>query len=198
MASSSLRSSPVDGNRDGNSSILNIYGTDSTSLYVSGSLQRGRLGQPKFFDPELIPDDKEPAPHQISQATLVELPEDCRTVKELATGFEHVILLTANGTIYGTGQSSARRSVCRHALTIFINNDPGANTDGQLGLGEGSLKDTYEFTKVTLPGEIDELQGGVARIRAGADTSGLITKAGKVWTWGNSASCSRHFPLCVC
>lgn len=176
------------------------YRKDSTSLYVSGSLQRGRLSQPKFFDPELIPDDKEPVPHQISQATLVELPDDCKTVKELATGFEHAILLTSNGTIYGTGEFISIMTELNRCilLTIIWNIELGANTDGQLGLGEAKLSDRYEFTKVTLPAEINELQGGVARIRAGADTSGLITKAGRVWTWGNSVSRQRHFAASSC
>lgn len=95
--------------------------SDSTSLYVSGSLQRGRLSQPNFFDPHLIPDDQEPVPHQISQATLVDLPEECRTVKEIAAGFEHALLLSSTGGVYGTGTNYDRLHVrCIAALFSML------------------------------------------------------------------------------
>lgn len=61
----------------------------------------------------------------------------------------------------------------------------GCNTDGQLGLGDGVLEDVYQLTQLQLPMEIAS-EGGVACIRAGADTSALITASGKLWTWGNS------------
>lgn len=61
----------------------------------------------------------------------------------------------------------------------------GCNTDGQLGLGSSNVNDVYSMTKIPLPIQI-ELEGGVSLIRSGADTSALLTKAGNLWTWGNS------------
>jgi alpha-tubulin suppressor-like RCC1 family protein len=61
----------------------------------------------------------------------------------------------------------------------------GCNTDGQLGLGDGQLNDVYQLTRMELPHEVIK-QGGVRRIRSGADTSVLITESGQLWTWGNS------------
>ncbi len=43
----------------------------------------------------------------------------------------------------------------------------------------------HEFTQIELPGQVAK-EGGVAQLRAGADTSAVITKAGTVWSWGNS------------
>lgn len=63
----------------------------------------------------------------------------------------------------------------------------GCNTDGQLGLGPSVLDDVHEFTRLELPSEV-QAQGGVVELRAGADTSALITATGTVWTWGNSVS----------
>ena len=56
------------------------------------------------------------------------------------------------------------------------------NTDGQLGLGH--TKDVCHFTKVRLPEAV--VSQGLAAIRAGGDTSALVTEHGAVWSWGNS------------
>lgn len=57
------------------------------------------------------------------------------------------------------------------------------------------MEDVHEFAKVDLPEEVIK-EGGVAGLRAGADTSALITKSGKVWSWGNSVS--KGLASCVC
>lgn len=60
----------------------------------------------------------------------------------------------------------------------------GCNTDGQLGLGPDVISDVYELTRMPVPPQVaDE---GVVAIRAGADTSALLTSSGSLWTWGNS------------
>lgn len=69
----------------------------------------------------------------------------------------------------------------------------GCNTDGQLGLGAGALEDMHQFTQVELPEQIGR-EGGVAELRAGADTSAVVTKAGTVWSWGNSVR-TAHNPI---
>lgn len=104
----------------------------------------------------------EPRMHVLPRATAVRLPPGAGRIKQIESGFEHVLLLTETGEIYGTG----------------------CNTDGQIGLGAAEA-DVFGFTKVDLPAEIAQ-EGGVARISAGADTSALVTASGRVWTWGNS------------
>ena len=145
---------------------------DSTSLYVAGSLHRGRLGQSKFYSPipnQTIDEQEEPKLQQLSQATLVDLAAaKLGKITQLAVGFEHALFLTESNEIYATG----------------------ANTDGQLAImpdsKDASAADVYSFTKIVLPTEV--VQDGIASIRAGADTSTLITRSGKLWSWGNSVS----------
>lgn len=60
----------------------------------------------------------------------------------------------------------------------------GCNTDGQLSISPPL--DLYSLTKIDLPKEIKQKEGGIWKIIAGGDTSGLITKSGKLYTWGNS------------
>lgn len=146
--------------------------SDSTSLYVAGSLQRGRLGQSSFYSPipnQTTEEQEEPKLQQLSQATLVDF--DSPTIgkiTQLAVGHEHALFLTESNDIYGTG----------------------ANTDGQLAMtpasDDASAADVYRWTKIALPKEI--VEDGIAAIRAGADTSALITRSGKLWSWGNSVS----------
>lgn len=93
-------------------------------------------------------------------------------------------------------------SQLHHSLIRAISADDGqvfgtgCNTDGQLGLGPDILNDVSELTKMELPREVVD-DGGVAEIRAGADTSALITRGGSLWTWGNSVRhASRAFVSC--
>ncbi|BGP06475.1 hypothetical protein JCM10049v2_002297 [Rhodotorula toruloides] len=139
---------------------------DRTILYSSGNLARGRLGQPaRYPPPDTTEDTDAPRQHTLPRATVVELPEGAGRIKQIETGFEHLLVLTENGQVFGTG----------------------CNTDGQLGLASAS-SDIYQLTRLPLPREIDK-EGGVERISAGADTSAFITKSGKVWTFGNSEYC---------
>ncbi|ORY79291.1 regulator of chromosome condensation 1/beta-lactamase-inhibitor protein II [Leucosporidium creatinivorum] len=145
------------------SSYLLLRKQDSSALYSFGNLSRGRLGQPAFYPPRELEPHEEPILHLLSQATEVRLPPELSRAKALTTGFEHLLVLSESGEIWGTG----------------------CNTDGQLGLGEGVLEDVYQLTQMQLPKEVVS-EGGAAQVRAGADTSALITASGKVWTWGNS------------
>lgn len=163
---------------------------DSTALYAWGSLQRGRLGQPAFYAPsERTPDDHEPELHMLSKATLVDLPPEIKGIKQLATGFEHLLLLT--------GAFSLLPSLLHWLIASLADSGEvygtGCNTDGQLGLGSEVVTDVYELRKMELPREI-AAEGGIAKLRAGADTSALVTASGKVWTWGNSVRPFLLFP----
>lgn len=73
--------------------------SDDTSLYVMGSLQRGRLGQPRFYAPSLEAGEEDPKVHQLSQATLVELPAEIKSVSQLAVGYEHALLVTSTSSL---------------------------------------------------------------------------------------------------
>lgn len=66
---------------------------EGTSLFVAGNQSRGRLSQPTIAD-DLIPDDYIPSIQQLTQATIVHLPEGTGTIKEMAVGFEHALLLS--------------------------------------------------------------------------------------------------------
>jgi len=46
------------------------------------------------------------------------------------------------------------------------------------------------LTKIPLPESINSQEGGIEKIVAGGDTSGFITKSGKLFTWGNSVRLS--------
>ncbi|EGU12704.1 putative Uvb-resistance protein uvr8 [Rhodotorula toruloides ATCC 204091] len=139
---------------------------DRTILYSSGNLARGRLGQPALYSPSSTAEDAESSrQHTLPRATVVELPAGEGRLKQIEAGFEHLLVLTENGQVFGTG----------------------CNTDGQLGLGSAS-SDIYQLTRLPLPREVEK-EGGVERISAGADTSAIITKSGKVWTFGNSEYC---------
>lgn len=138
---------------------------DSTVLYSCGNLARGRLGHPdrtSSFNEAESAAGQEPRRHLLPQATAVPLPPELGRIKQVEAGFEHVLLLTESGEVYGTG----------------------CNTDGQIGLGDAAT-DVMGFTRIELPPEIAK-EGGVARISAGADTSALVTASGRVWSWGNS------------
>lgn len=60
----------------------------------------------------------------------------------------------------------------------------GCNTDGQLSLS--STSDHYSLTRIPLSPLLTTQEGGILKILSGGDTSGLITKSGKLYTWGNS------------
>ncbi|GAA5849583.1 hypothetical protein JCM8547_000504 [Rhodosporidiobolus lusitaniae] len=143
---------------------------DSTTLYSFGNLARGRLGHRSLFPPDPpLEKHEEPRQHVLPRAVAVKLPEEMGKIKQIAAGFEHLLMLTEDGEIYGTG----------------------CNTDGQLGLGpssslDGGLSDVFELSKLSLPEHIRAHEGGVKSISAGADTSALITESGKVFAWGNS------------
>ncbi|KAK4702873.1 hypothetical protein P7C70_g3350, partial [Phenoliferia sp. Uapishka_3] len=137
-------------------------GKDSTAVWAFGSLQRGRLGHPGAAAPSEIREQDEPELKMLAKATRLDLPQGVGSIQDAQVGFEHLLLLSEGGEIYGTG----------------------CNTDGQLGLGEEVVKDVYEITRMPLPDQV--VHEGVARIRAGADTSALITYSGDLYTWGNS------------
>ncbi|GAA5968733.1 hypothetical protein JCM11641_000713 [Rhodosporidiobolus odoratus] len=140
---------------------------DSTALYSFGNLSRGRLGQPSLFSRHHLEADEEPRMHILPRATAIQLPQGAGRITQIEAGFEHLLVLTEDGTIFGTG----------------------CNTDGQLGLGGSSpsaLDDLHELTQLQLPSHLQTHEGGIRTIRAGADTSALITESGKIWTWGNS------------
>ncbi|GAA5867271.1 hypothetical protein JCM3774_002395 [Rhodotorula dairenensis] len=145
------------------SSFILVQDRDSTTLYSIGNLARGRLGHAnltsQFNESEAAPGE-EPRQHVLPRATAVAA---IGPIKQVEVGFEHALLLTDAGDVYGTG----------------------CNTDGQLGLGDAT-RDIPGFTKIDLPREVVNQEGGVARISAGADTSALVTVSGRVWTWGNS------------
>lgn len=58
----------------------------------------------------------------------------------------------------------------------------GCSTDGQCGQPE--LDDFWAPIGIHLPDELS--RDHVAGVRAGGDTSAIITNAGRLWTWGNS------------
>ncbi|GAA5928361.1 hypothetical protein JCM10213_005716 [Rhodosporidiobolus nylandii] len=158
--------------------LLVRTGEDSTALYSFGNLSRGRLGHPHLFSRDQLEADEEPRMHILPRATEMRLPEGAGRITQIEAGFEHLLVLTEDGDIYGTG----------------------CNTDGQLGLSPSpspsspsspnspaeALSDIYQLTRLPLPAHIRTHEGGVAAIRAGADTSALITLSGKVFSWGNS------------
>ncbi|GAA5821445.1 hypothetical protein JCM3770_007085 [Rhodotorula araucariae] len=144
-------------------SYVLVRDRDSTRLFSMGNLARGRLGHPALFPPaDPSEDHQEPRQYTLPYASVVPLPEGVGPIKQIEAGFEHLLVLTETGELYGTG----------------------CNTDGQLGLGNAAA-DVYQLTRVPLPSEVD-MEGGVERISAGADTSALVTRSGSVWTWGNS------------
>ncbi|GAA6000427.1 hypothetical protein JCM10207_008007 [Rhodosporidiobolus poonsookiae] len=152
--------------------LLVRSGPASTSLYSFGNLARGRLGHPRLCPPAPLDAHEQPRQHVLPRATEIRMPEGMGRIRQIAAGFEHLLVLTEDGDIYGTG----------------------CNTDGQLGLGasaspDDGLSDVYELTKIPLPSHIRTHEGGVKRISAGADTSALVTESGKVWSWGNSEYC---------
>jgi alpha-tubulin suppressor-like RCC1 family protein len=87
-----------------------------------------------------------------------------RSVAALAVGFEHALALCDDGSVLSVG----------------------ANPDGQLGLGD--KRDRDAFTDLHLPREIRD--DGVRSIHAGADTSAIITRSGRLFTFGNSVRSS--------
>ncbi|GAA6027647.1 hypothetical protein JCM8097_007963 [Rhodosporidiobolus ruineniae] len=157
--------------------LLVRTGEASTALYAFGNLARGRLGHPSLFPPSALEPHEEPRQHSLPRAVEVKMPEGAGRIKQIAAGFEHLLVLTEDGSIYGTG----------------------CNTDGQLGLGSSpsssssssgneaeGLHDIFQLTRLPLPAHIQAHEGGVKSISAGADTSALVTESGSVWTWGNS------------
>ncbi|GAA5936202.1 RCC1 domain-containing protein [Sporobolomyces koalae] len=150
--------------------LLVQHDATSNHLYSIGNLSRGRLSHPNLFSRSHTPDEQdqdEPRQNLLPRATLIDttqLDQQSGKIVDIETGYEHVLVLTESGDIYGTG----------------------CNTDGQLGLGPESISDIYTLTQIPLSSEITEREGGVAKIFAGGDTSGLITHSGKVYTWGNS------------
>jgi alpha-tubulin suppressor-like RCC1 family protein len=67
---------------------------DSSALYSLGNLSRGRLGQPAFYPPPELEPHQEPILHLLSRATEVRLPPELARAKALATGFEHLLVLS--------------------------------------------------------------------------------------------------------
>lgn len=60
----------------------------------------------------------------------------------------------------------------------------GCNSDGQLGLED--LQDRFAFVPVPLASSLGRSAGGVQKLLAGGDSSGLLAQSGELWTWGNS------------
>ncbi|GAA6063558.1 hypothetical protein JCM10212_004489, partial [Sporobolomyces blumeae] len=140
-----------------------------TALFTFGNLSRGRLAHPNLFPPSTPLEPHEaPSQHSLPRATKVVLPDelDLDEIQQVECGFEHVLVLTRSGTLYGSG----------------------CNTDSQLAIARSlvSTPDVYALTPIPLPVEITDQEGGVELVRAGADTSALVTKSGKLYTWGNS------------
>ncbi|GAA6009389.1 hypothetical protein JCM11491_004303 [Sporobolomyces phaffii] len=139
-------------------------------LYSFGNLSRGRLGLPHLYSRS--PDDlddgdyaPDPVARIVPRATAIvdAVDEDAfGQIVDVRTGYEHCVVLTESGDVFATG----------------------CNTDGQLGLGTSD--DAYAFTRVPIPDWIRDREGGVLRVVAGADTTGVITHSGKLFTWGNS------------
>ncbi|GAA5946510.1 hypothetical protein JCM3765_000272 [Sporobolomyces pararoseus] len=140
----------------------------SNKLYSIGNLSRGKLGLPQLYSSSTTSEEeeeREPVMKVLPRATLVdtvELEEKSGKILQIESGFEHLLILTESGDLYGCG----------------------CNTDGQLSILPP--RDVYSLTKIELPKEIVTQQGGIEKIVAGGDTSGLITKSGKLFTWGNS------------
>ncbi|BGP54430.1 hypothetical protein JCM8202v2_002009 [Rhodotorula sphaerocarpa] len=127
------------------SSYLLLRDGDSTVLYSCGNLARGRLGHPdrtSSFNEAESAAGQEPRRHLLPQATTVPLPPELGRIKQVEAGFEHVLLLTESGEVYGTG----------------------CNTDGQIGLGDAAT-DVMGFTRIGLPPEIAK-EGGVEYAQA--------------------------------
>ncbi|BGP38417.1 hypothetical protein JCM10450v2_002362 [Rhodotorula kratochvilovae] len=144
-------------------SYILVRDGDSTRLFSMGNLARGRLGHSALFPPaDPLEEHEEPRQHTLPRAAAIPLPAGMGRIKQIEAGFEHLLVLTETGEVYGTG----------------------CNTDGQLGLGTAAA-DVYQLTRLPLPAEVAK-EGGVERISAGADTSALVTRGGTVWTWGNS------------
>ena len=74
---------------------------DSHAVYGFGNLSRGRLGQPTFWPPSDLAEHEEPRMHMLARATQVPLPPELGHVKEMATGFDHLLLLSGESVICG-------------------------------------------------------------------------------------------------
>ncbi|KAM0788346.1 hypothetical protein ACM66B_001487 [Microbotryomycetes sp. NB124-2] len=135
---------------------------EDPAIYGFGNLSRGRLAQPGYWPPAEIEAHEEPRLHMLARATQVPVNPEVGAVSQLAAGFDHLLVLSEPGEVWGTG----------------------CNTDGQLGLGPDYTQDASSLTRVRLPQDV--IGSKVARIFAGADTSALITEDGDLFTWGNS------------
>jgi len=136
------------------STFVQVKQEDQSVLYACGNRSRGQLGLP----PAARKHGEDSSQMLTSRATLVSPPDV--SVAQVAAGFEHVLILSDDGQLYGTG----------------------VNTDGQLGIGDD--EDRHSFSKIDLPEELSS--DGIASIVAGADTSAVLTRAGNLWTFGNS------------
>ncbi|GAA5887220.1 hypothetical protein JCM16303_007381 [Sporobolomyces ruberrimus] len=145
-------------------------------LYSIGNSSRGKLGQPNLYsrktpsssntDEEYQDEEEEePVTRVLPRATLIDdLPLESGKIVQIETGYEHLLVLTEAGHLYGTG----------------------CNTDGQLSLSSSNTSDHYSLTRIPLSPLLTTQEGGILKILSGGDTSGLITKSGKLYTWGNS------------
>ena len=110
-----------------------------------------------------IPPDSDSSCHtrslsSLRRATAVNVSN--HQVVSIAVGFEHALALISDGSLLSTG----------------------ANPDGQLGIGSDDPCHTFTLVRIAL----SVPEQGIGKIRAGADTSALITNDGTLWTWGNS------------
>lgn len=96
--------------------------------------------------------------HLVTRAARTEL--ETTSIQQMISGYEHTLALDSEGRLYACG----------------------INTDGQCGTG--SDEDQYTFNKIEVPKQVQE--EGIRCVRAGADTSAIITDAGGLWTFGNS------------
>ncbi|KAK4051884.1 hypothetical protein OIV83_002589 [Microbotryomycetes sp. JL201] len=131
---------------------------EDPALFAFGNLSRGRLAQPGYWPPAEIESHEEPRLHMLARATQVPLDPSLGSIKQLATGFDHLLVLT--GQVWGAG----------------------CNTDGQLGLGPEHVDDASALTRIKTLGTDHKF----SKISAGADTSAAIAENGDLFTWGNS------------
>lgn len=167
------------------SSYIQVRQGDVSALYTCGNKYRGvehsrivtanahtsvsRLGQLGL--PILRSSLATPSQDLAARATLV---QDASGIRGLAVGYESAIIV--------------RGEFDRVCLYLLLTGSPddstvagtGVNTDGQLGTGDDV--DRMKLESISLP------DTAVKAIRAGADTSAIVTESGQLWTFGNSVS----------
>jgi len=149
-----------------------------------------------------VEEHDEPVMKILPRATLVDtesfIAQESGTIVQIETGYEHLLLLTGELNTPFLLCTVLVLNSCADTLFAFSAESgdlygTGCNTDGQLGLSHS--RDVYQLTKIPLPESINSREGGIERIVAGGDTSGFITKSGKLFTWGNSVRSFVRFSI---